>query len=157
SAVQYTLVAKTLRREGFPAADPTESLARLRARERFQRLGVATRLLEQPADRHQAPAHIRPVLRLDVMLPYPGLTIGEDLLMAHQCPLLLATLPRQRGQLEAGLTQRPPRFPIGLILQERHQPVVEVARRLEQPVAQRLELLFLEQEVFTDARVEGLN
>ncbi len=77
--------------------------------------------------------------------------------MRRQRVLLAADLVRQVGQLEVGLRQRPPRRQVRLLAQQRAELAVEVGGRLQQPVAQILEFLLLEQEVLADAGVEGLD
>ena len=70
---------------------------------------------------------------------------------------LRPTLRGQVGQLEVRLRQRPPRGDVGLLAEQGSELAVEVGRRLQQPVAQLLELVLLEQEVLADAGVEGLD
>ena len=53
--------------------------------------------------------------------------------------------------------QRPPRGQVRLPAQQRPELAVELGGRLQQPVAQLLELVLLEQEVLADAGVEGLD
>ena len=82
---------------------------------------------------------------------------GQDLPVGRQGVLLAADLVRQVGQLEVGLRQRPPRRQVRLLAEQGTELAVEVGRRLQQPVAQVLELLLLEQEVLADAGVERLD
>ena len=70
---------------------------------------------------------------------------------------LRPTLLGQLGQLEVRLRQRPPRGEVRLLAQERAELAVKIRRRLQEPVAQILELLFLEQKVFAHAGVECLD
>ena len=77
--------------------------------------------------------------------------------MRRQGVLVAADLARQVGQLEVGLRQGPPRGDVGLLAEQGAELAVEVRRRFQEPVAQVLEFLFLEQEVLTDAGVERLD
>src|SRR5262249_60557151 len=72
---------------------------------------------------------------------------GEDLPVSSQCVFLAADLVSQVGQLEVGLRQRPTRRQVRLLARQGTELAVEVGRRLQQPVAQVLELLLLEQEI----------
>ena len=75
----------------------------------------------------------------------------------RQGVLLAADLGRQVGQLEVGLRQGPPRSDVGLLAEQGPELAVEVGRRFQEPVAQVLELLLLEQEVLADSGVERLD
>ena len=77
--------------------------------------------------------------------------------MSSQCVFLAADLVRQVGQLEVGLRQRPTRRQVRLLAQQGTELAVEVAGRIQQPVAQVLELLLLEQEILADPGVERLD
>ena len=68
-----------------------------------------------------------------------------------------ADLARQLGQLGVRLPQRPPRTPVGLARELALQPLVELGRVLQQPVAHRLEVVVLEQDVLADPGVERLD
>ncbi len=77
--------------------------------------------------------------------------------MRRQGILVAADLARQLGQLEVGLRQRPPRSDVGILVEQGAQPAVELRRRFQEPVAQLLEFLLLEQEVLTHAGVKRLD
>ena len=75
----------------------------------------------------------------------------------RQRVLLAADLAGQLGQLEVRLRQRPPRGEVGLLAEQGAELAVEVRGRFQEPVAQLLELVLLEQEVLADAGVERLD
>ena len=77
--------------------------------------------------------------------------------MSRQGVLVAADLARQVGQLEVGLRQGPPRGDVGLLPQQGAELAVEVRGRFQEPVAQLLEFLLLEQEVLTHAGVKRLD
>ena len=83
--------------------------------------------------------------------------MGQDRPVRRQRILLPADLLGQVGQLEAGLRQRPPRRQVGLPAEQGPELAVEVGGRLQEPVAQLLELVLLEQEVLADAGMERLD
>ena len=133
---------------------------------RQQRFGLAVgRLgLVGLAGRGQEPRHGREAAAdvdfgLDVRprLGRQRLAGGEDLPVSRQCVFLAADLVRQFGQLEVGLRQRPTRHQVRLLAQQRPELAVEVAGRGQEPVAQVLEFLLLEQEVLAHAGVERLD
>jgi hypothetical protein len=71
--------------------------------------------------------------------------------------LLAADLVGQVGQLEVGLRQCPVRRQVRLLAQQGTELAVEVGRRIQQPVAQVLEFLLLEQEILTDPNVARIS
>ena len=85
------------------------------------------------------------------------LTRRQHRAVRRQGRLLVADLVRQLGQLEVGIRQRPPRGHVRPLVQQGRELAVEVGRRLQQPVAQVLELLLLEQEILADPGVERLD
>ncbi len=77
--------------------------------------------------------------------------------MRRQGVLVAADLARQVGQLEVGLRQGPPRGDVGILAEQGAELAVEVRGRFQEPVAQLLEFLLLEQEVLTHAGVKRLD
>ncbi len=77
--------------------------------------------------------------------------------MGRERILLTTNVRGQLGQLEGRLIERASRSQVRLPAQQGAQPAVEAGRRCQEPLAQVLELLLLEQEVFADARVKGLD
>jgi hypothetical protein len=78
-----------------------------------------------------------------------------DGLLDHRQGLLIgADVLRERGQLIVGATQRRARIPVLAVPEEPFELAVEVGRSAEQPGAELLELLLLEQEVLADLAVE---
>ena len=119
-------------------------------------VGLAGRL-QQTGDGRQAAPDVGLDLQVGRRFGRQRLAGGEDLPVSRQRVLLLADLVRQVGQLEVRLPQRPPRGQVRLLAQQGTELAVEVAGRLQQPVAQVLELLLLEQEVLADAGVKRLD
>ena len=77
--------------------------------------------------------------------------------MDREGVFLAADRSGQVSDLEVGLQQCPPRGEVGLAPQQGPELAVEVAGRLQEPVAQVLELVLFEQEILADAGVEGLD
>jgi hypothetical protein len=81
----------------------------------------------------------------------------KDLPVGRQCVFPLADLTCQLGHFVIRLPQGPPRSQVRLLAKQRTELAVEIAGRLQEPVADVLELLLLQQEVFADARVKRLD
>ena len=118
---------------------------------------VLPRGLEQHGDGRQAAADVGLDLRIGPRFGRQRLAGGEDLPVGRQRVLRAADLVRQLGQLEVGLRQCPTRRQVRLLAQQGTELAVEVGRRFQQPVAQVLELLLLEQEILADAGVKRLD
>ena len=113
--------------------------------------------LEQEGDGRQAARHVGLDLRVGMGAGRQRLSGGEDLAVGRQRVLRLPDVAGQLGQLEVCLQHRLPGRPVRVVPQQRPQLAVEVAGRLEQPVAQVLEHFLLEEEVLGDAGVERLD
>ena len=112
---------------------------------------------EQPCDRDQAPADVDLGQGAGPRLGRQRLTRRQDRTMRRQGVLVAADLARQVGQLEVGLRQGPPRGDVGILAEQGAELAVEVRGRFQEPVAQLLEFLLLEQEVLTHAGVKRLD
>ena len=112
---------------------------------------------EQPCDRDQASGDVDLGHDAGRRLGRQCLTRRQHSTMRRQGILGAADLARQIGQLEVGLRQRPPRGDVGLLAEQGAELAVEVRGRFQEPVAQLLEFLLLEQEVLTHAGVKGLD
>jgi hypothetical protein len=84
-------------------------------------------------------------------LPRPVPEVAQPRAASRQHLLLAADLA---GSLEVRGRQRPTRGDIRLLAPRGDELVVEVGVRLQEPVAQLLELVLLEEEVLADAGVE---
>ena len=122
-----------------------------------QRLvGLAGRL-EEPGDFRQAAADLGLCRGLGPRLGGEFAAHRQDRAVRGQCVRVASHLRGEAGQLEVRRRQRPTRGQVGLLAEQGRELAVEVGGRLQEPVAQLLELLFLEQEVLADAGVERLD
>ena len=118
-------------------------------------VGLASQF-QQPPDGGQAAADVRLDLIARPWLRRQRLARRQHLTVRRQRVLQAAHQAGQRGHLKVRTCQRKPRGRVRLPAQERPQLAVEVGGRPEQPVAQLLELVLLQQEVLADAGVERL-
>ena len=112
---------------------------------------------EQPCDRDQTAPDVDLGHDAGRRLGRQCLTRRQHGTMSRQSVLVAADLACQVGQLEVGLRQGPPRGDVGILAEQGAELAVEVRGRFQQPVAQLLEFLLLEQEVLTHAGVKCLD
>ena len=108
-----------------------------------QRLLGFARVFQGPADGHEAAGHVDGRRRVGPRQFCQRLAARQHPRVQRQGVLLAANLIRQVGHLVVRLQQRPPRGQVGVVLQQGAELLVEVGCRIQQPVTQVLELLFL--------------